>query len=320
MRIDRRGFLSTLCILASGVVLPPSLMARHLDAGHLEQLHTHAQRLAQRAHGAPPVVVLGEARSHLVDVEALLAGALGRHRISLHRTAGLTALVAAYTSRWAGKRETAALLERADEHARAAGDGVLRAQAFVLRAKTAGEEAYAIDAACTPAQRLLGAALVVSGPTPLLRAQVRYELAWDLAASGDGRGALMELDAADAEVDRATPAHDVVEVADGVWKVRRWSSGYRGSVLRRLGLHEDAIAACSAVLQGPPQWQTSALVDTARSHAALGEVDAAAAALEDAYLLNAAAGLAQRQGRVRAARALLPDAPAVCRLDAVLRS
>jgi hypothetical protein len=171
---------------------------------------------------------------------------------------------------------------------------MLGAQVLLLRAKTAGEEAYALDAGYTPAQK-------------------------HLAAAGDRHGALLELEAAEMDHDRATPAVDVVEVAGGAWKVRRWSSGYRGAVLRRLGLHGDANTASSQVLQGPPQWQTSAMVDLARSHTALGDVAAAAAALEDAYLLNARAGLAQRQGRVRAARALLPDAPAVRQLDAVLR-
>jgi hypothetical protein len=319
MQTTRRGFLSTLGILAVGVALPPPLMARHLNLPQLDELHHHAQSLAQQVHGTPPIVILQSARAHLVDVEALLAAAIGRHRLSLHRTAGLTALVAAHASRWAARPRTATLLEQADQHAHSAGDGVLRAQVLVLRAKTAGEEAYAIDAGYTPAQRHLAAALAVAGPTPLLRAQIRYELAWDLAAAGDRHGALLELDAAEVDHDCATPAADVVEVADGTWRVRRWSSGYRGAVLRRLGLHGDAIAACSEVLQGPPQWQTSAMVDMARSHAALGDVDAAAASLEDAYLLNARAGLAQRQGRVRAARALLPDGPAVRQLDAVLR-
>jgi hypothetical protein len=319
MQTTRRGFLSTLGILAVGGTLPPSLMARYLNPAQLDELHHHAQTLAQQVHGAPPVVILRSARAHLADVEALLTVAMGRHRLSLHRTAGLTALVAAYASRWAAKPRTAALLEQADQHARSAGDGVLHAQVLVLRAKTAGEEAYALDAGYTPAQKHLAAALAVAGPTPLLRAQIRYELAWDLAAAGDRHAALLELDAAEVDHGRATPAADVVEVADGAWKARRWSSGYRGAVLRRLGRHDDAIAACSEVLQGPPQWQTSAMVDMARSHAALGDVDAAAAALEDAYLLNARAGLAQRQGRVRAARALLPDGPAVRQLDAVLR-
>jgi hypothetical protein len=62
------------------------------------------------------------------------------------------------------------------------------------------------------------------------------------------------------------------------------------------------------------------MVDIARSHAAKGEVDAAAAMLEDAFLRNVAAGLVgQPQGRVRAARALLPDTTAVRQLDAVMR-
>jgi hypothetical protein len=47
-------------------------------------------------------------------------------------------------------------------------------------------------------------------------------------------------------------------------------------------------------------------------------VDAAAASLRDAYVLNREAGLEQRQGRVRAVRATLPDAPAVRQLDDVL--
>jgi hypothetical protein len=94
--------------------------------------------------------------------------------------------------------------------------------------------------------------------------------------------------------------------------------GFRGSVLRRLNRHDEAIAACTRALTGPTQWQTFSMVDIARSHAAQGDVDAAAAMLEDAYLLNASAGLVQRQGRVRAVRALLPDSVAVHQLDAVM--
>jgi hypothetical protein len=111
MQTTRRGFLSTLGILPAGVALPPSLMARHLNPAQLDELHHHTQSLARHVHGTPPIVILQSARSHLVDVEALLAAATGRHRLTLHRTAGLTALVAAYALRWAAKPQTATLLE-----------------------------------------------------------------------------------------------------------------------------------------------------------------------------------------------------------------
>ncbi len=318
--ITRRHFLFSVVTLAGGVLLPSPVMARTLTPAHLDSLHEQARNLAQRSHGEPPLVILREATDYLRDVEEFLPLTLGRHRVSLHRTAGLTALVGACCARWMSKRLlTTTLLERADGHARAAGDGTLRAQVLLLRSELEGESAYATDAGHLPSQRLLAAALAVAGPVPLLRSLIRYELAWDLAAVGDARGALMELEAADFEHDRATPAPDVVEFADGVWKLRRWAQGYRGSVLRRLGHHEDAIAASSEALVGPPQWQTYVLVDVARNHSSLGNVDAAAAALREAASQNALAGLAQRQGRVRSARALLPDeVPAVRELDEVL--
>jgi hypothetical protein len=102
---------------------------------------------------------------------------------------------------------------------------------------------------------------------------------------------------------------------------RTLGANHAGSVLRRLHLYDDAVTASTRALAVPACcWTTYAMVDIARSHAAKGEVDAAAAMLEDAFLRNVAAGLVgQPQGRVRAARALLPDTTAVRQLDAVMR-
>ncbi len=323
MQTGRRAFLSTLGVLAAGLVLPPPLMARALNPNQLDDLHAHAQGLARRVHFEPPRTMLREAGEYLHDVETFLPLALGRTRTSLHRTAALTALVGAQASRWAGDGRTGGLLTRADDHARAAGDGAIRAQGLVLRAKQIGEAAYSVDAGSLPAQKLLTGALALAGPAPLLRALIRFELAWDFAAVGDCRGAMMELDAAETEYGRAAPAPDVVEAADGAWQERCWASGYRGATLRQLGVHEEALAACSEELNGgarlgAPSYQTFALVDVARSRAALGDVDAAAMDLSAAWRLNAQAGLTQRQGRVRAARKLLPSTLAVRQLDELM--
>ena len=152
----------------------------------------------------------------------------------------------------------------------------------------------------------------------ILRSLIRYELAWEYAALGDSRAAYKELDAAEWEHDRATPSFDVVDVADGTWKIRKWSYSYRGAILARMNLHAEAIDTCSKVLMGTPLWQTSAMVDIARSHALSGEVDAAASMLEEAYRLNVQAGLTQRQERIYTTRLLLPDCPSVCQLDSVI--
>jgi hypothetical protein len=293
----------------------PLPMVSKLSPGALDALHGYSQSLVLRLNGTPPLTILHETLTQINGVEKLLPVATGCQRSKLHRTAALTALVAARASRWADTRYTATLIDRAEEHAQNANDGPLRAQALVLRGRHVGEAAYAVDAGSPERKRLLMEALSVAGSPHLLRAIIRYELAWQYAAVGDSRAALMELGAADIEHDRASPDPDVVESADGG---RKLPGGYRGATLRKLRLYEEAITTCTDDLTGPPQWQTSAMVNIARVHATRNDVDTAAATLEEAFLMIRQAGLTQRRGRVKAVRALLPDTVAVRQLDAVM--
>jgi hypothetical protein len=320
MHPTRREFLASAGLLAAGSALPLSLM-RTPPPALLDALHEQAQSLARRLHGDPPGIVLVDAGAHLDSVTGFLGGAMRPARTRLHRTAALTALVAAYASHWAGGPDTLALLDRAEPHAAEGDDPVLRAQVHLLRGLHLGAPAHAIGAPSAEAVHHLTRALRVAGTgaPPILRSLIRYDLASEFALQGDARGAWMELDAADWEYQRAAHAEDVVDVADGCWRTRRWDCGYRGGVLIKLKRHGEAIAACSQVLHGPALWQTGSMTGIARCHAARDDVDAAAAMLEDAYLLNRQAGLEQRQQEVYAVRALLPDTPAVRQLDAVMR-
>jgi hypothetical protein len=316
----RREFLCSLGLFVVGAHFPVSLM-RAFPPDALEALHEEAQGLAQRAHGTHSSVILREANTQLSQYERLISVARGSARTQLHRTAGLTALVGAYASWWTTGAETDVLLEVADSHAVAGSDPCVRAQVFVLKSQHVSQEAHAAEAGSNEAVRLLVAALQIADATTphIVRSLIRYRLAWEYAALGDTRAAHMELDAAEWEHDRAAPTSDVVDVADGAWKIRKWSRGYRGAILARLNRHAEAIDACSQVLMGTPLWRTSAMVDIARSHATLGEVDEASSLLEEAYLLNIQAGLMYRQERIFTTRLLLPDCPSVRHLDTVLR-
>jgi hypothetical protein len=323
MSLNRRSFLTTLGILAAGSALP--LPMRHrISPNAFDRLHRHSQSLAQRLDSGPPLLTLDAAMSQLRDVETLLPAAAGWQRTRLSRTAALSALVAVRASRHADTRWTEVMIDRADHHARDANDGPLLAQALLYRARHTGEANYAMDAGTQAGVSLLTTALHEAGcrrDQAALRAVIRYELAWECAALGDIRGARSELASADAEHDVATATSpDVVVVCAEVLSSRTLGAQFGGSVLRRLHLHDQAIASSTRGLVGPPSWTTPVMVDIARSHAAQGDVDAAAAVLEEAFLTNVSAGLVgQPQGRVRAARALLPDTVAVRQLDAVMR-
>jgi tetratricopeptide (TPR) repeat protein len=323
MTLNRRSFLTTLGTLAAGSALPPP-MRRRISPTALDRLHAYSQSLTRRLDSALPLPTLDAALAQLRDVETLLPAAAGWQRNRLSRTAALTALVAVSASRHGDPRWTEEMIDRADQHAADASDGPLRAQALLYRARHTGEENYALDAGTQAGVALLTGALHQAGcrrEQAALRAVIRYELAWECAALGDTRGARTELASADAEHDVATVAPpDVIVVWPEVLSSGALGPQFAGSVLRRLGLHQEAIASSTRGLAGPPSWRTPVMVDIARSHAALGDVDAAAAKLEDAFLTNVSAGLVgQPQGRVRAARALLHDTAAVRQLDVVMR-
>jgi tetratricopeptide (TPR) repeat protein len=202
----------------------------------------------------------------------------------------------------------------AQHQARAADDGPLLARAWLERAAAEGATALAIDAPSAAASRLVVAALDTAGTSQrqsALRASARFRLAWEFAAEGDERGALMELDAAAIEAERAGKPPS--QFYDDGWPALR-----SGATLRRLGRYVEAEATLTRALSGPPIRTTAALSDLARVHAARGDADAAAAALEEAFLLVRAHGIAGRQYRILATREVLPECPAVRQLDAVM--
>jgi hypothetical protein len=297
---------------------------RRISPTALDRLHGYSQSLAQRLESAPPPS-LDAALTQLRDLEALLPAAAGWQRARLSRTAALTALVAVRESRHGGVGWAEGMIDRADQHARDANDGPLLAQAHLYRARHTGEANDAVDAGTQAGAALLTAALDAAGlrrEDAALRAVVRYELAWEYAALGDSGRARRELAGADAEHAVATSTSaplDAVAVSSQVLASGALGAQFGGSVLRRLHLDDDAIATWTRGLTGPPSRTTPVMVDIARSHAAKGDVDAAAAMLEDAFLTNVSAGLVgQPQARVRAARALLPDTAAARQLDAVM--
>jgi hypothetical protein len=313
IRSRRQVLASAVGVLGVGLLpLPVDLMARAPDPSALQ---AQAAALEARALTVPPVAVLASAGSLLqaIEDECRHAGEarLEWARRALHSTAGVVALVAAQAALWS--RGAGAWTTIAEDHARAAGDGILMARVRRQRARELKAEGGEVDTPTPAAHALLVAAQHEAYPKAprRLRADILYAIAWEAAAEGDERGALVNLDAADIEMrlaggDPADPA--------GSWQASR-----RAAALRRLGRHADAEREIPAALTGPTIRTTAVLCDLARLRAATGEVDAAAAALEDAFLLNRSAGLAGRQRYVRAARQVLPGCCAVRQLDDVMR-
>jgi hypothetical protein len=313
--MDRRTFLSTSLGLAAASVLPADMTG--VSAATLHALHARAQALAAQQDHVPATSTWAEAGSHLRDVAVVQSMAPRHWQRSCHRTACLTALVMADTARWMDHPSSDDALVVAERHASAAADGPLLAQVLLLRASAEGADARAVDAASAPATDLVIAALHAAGTgaPPWLRAWARYTLAWQFAASNDPRAALMELDAADFELGRADRAADVI----GGDEARTWGLSRRGAVLRRLGRHAEAASTLSGALVGPPLRQTAVLTDLARLHRDAGDVDAAAAALEDAYLVARRTALSYRVPTIHAIRATLPTTTSVTQLDEVMR-
>lgn len=287
-------------------------MARSLDPSALQ---AQAAALEGRLLAVPPAAVLPSTRSLLQAIEDECRHS-GRARPrwaqqALHGAAVTVALIGAQAALWGGHAGEWATI--AEDHARAAGDGILVARVLRHRARELKAEDGGADTPTPAAHALLVAAQHDAYPRAprRLRADILYAIAWEAAAEGDERGALINLDAADIEMslgggDPADPT--------GSWQASR-----RAAALRRLGRHADAEREIPAALTGPTVRTTAVLCDVARLRAATGDVDAAAATLEDAFLLNRAAGLAGRQRLVLAVRQLLPDCRARHQLDDVVR-
>jgi hypothetical protein len=149
-----------------------------------------------------------------------------------------------------------------------------------------------------------------------VRAGARYRLAWELAALGQGRAALAELEAADAEAEMASTAPDCIEDAD----LRcGGASAWRGIAPRVAHRPQEAEAALPQAIATRPSPATS-LVVLAKVKVDTDEVDAAVAALEDAFLVARAVGDARAAAEARAVPRDLPGCAAVRSLREQLRS
>jgi tetratricopeptide (TPR) repeat protein len=281
-----------------------------------EALHRRTQQTAAGARSRGPIETLSEATDLLVVAEAAAVAAPGTSvRRNLHRTAALTAALAAQRLR----RPAGALLRQAHDHANGAGDGPLKAQVLTLHRDEEGTSGRLIGAGSEASVELLRGALhaaSVSRAASSVRAGARYRLAWELAALGQGRAALAELEAADAEAEMAGPAPDCIEDAD----LRcGGASAWRGIALRVAHRPQEAEAALSQAIATLPSPATS-LVVLAKVKVDTDEVDAAVAALEDAFLVARAAGDARAAAEARAVAMDLPDCAAVQSLLELLRS
>lgn len=310
MRISRRELLLTLGMFGTAASFPGSVVTAPLLP---ERLRTQAEALAHRARSVSPSEALQAACSLIHDAEALCAVAPRTYlRRSLHRTAAVASITAGQTARWAGS-EYRPYLARAVGHAQAADDAVLVARTDLHSARAEGSMPHGEDAPSTEVLRLLRKALSTMGASPSaasLRATALYMLAWQYAAQGDERSALTELDSADRELSCSRPTLDAQSEA----------ASRRASIHRRLGRYHDAEAHLSDALSGPPVRTTAVLCDIARMRVGQREVDMAATALEEAWLLNWSAGLAGRQHMVLSVRRTLPDSASVRQLDAVMGS
>lgn len=277
-----------------------------------DRLHAHAEDLSRRSHFLPLPAALGASLSLVRDTEALCAVApRASVRRSLHRTAAVASIVAGKVAQWSGG-DHGPHLAKAVDHAQAAEDGVMLARAHLCAARMEGNIHHEKDMPSSTVFDLLRRALWEMGASSSvaqLRATTLYLMAWEYAAQGDERGALVELDRADFELSRSKPNPDV----------RSEGASRRASVYRRLGRHADAEAHLADALSGPPIRTTAVLCDIARMRVEQHEVEMAATALEEAWLINWSSELSGRQDMVRSVRRLLPDCASVHQLDAVMR-
>jgi tetratricopeptide (TPR) repeat protein len=249
----------------------------------------------------------------LAEVAALAPGSIQRR--SLHRTAALAALTAAAACRRA-RRPAAGIIARAREHADAAGDGPLRAQALMSQRD---EDGAAVGAGSAGSVKLLSAALVHAGSTrdaSSLRAAILYRLAAERAALGDAHGALQELEGADASAEMALVSPDFAE--DTALRTGG-AAALRGEALRLAGHHGEAEQALTTAL-ATRLHPAGSHVSLARLHAAAGDVDRTVAHLEHALLVARVAGSTRPVALVRTVAATLPATPPVRQLRELLRN
>jgi tetratricopeptide (TPR) repeat protein len=301
--VDRRRFLG----VAGGTLAALWLPTVRKSPLAPEQLHRRAQQAAASARTRGPAATLREASDLLTLAEtATFLAPLTASRRSLHRTASLAALTAAQAAQRAQRPAAGDYVKRADAHAHQAGDGPLQAQALMLRRDQDGEAGHMLGVGSDRSIRLLTEALDRAGAgrsSASLRAAIFYRLAWERAALGDQRGARLELQGADISAELAIEAPDFLEDEDlrGGGGVAR-----RGSVLRHAGCHDEAETAISEALSTGAGSAGVAHHHLGCLRAAQGDVDGAAAALEEGFLTARAGGNIQAARYIRATAQTLP--------------
>jgi hypothetical protein len=307
-RPSRRELLAGAAALAAGVLVPVEVTRAGAGPG-AQQLEVRALAIARTVEDMGPAVALATARAHHELVQVALRAASREHqRRPLHRASSMSALVCARASRWAGLDWTG-WLTLAETAARSAGDGPLLATALLERGNATGEAAHCADCLSPAAMDLYAAALDRAGAGEGqcgVRADARFQLGWELAAAGNDHGALLELDAAMLEAQRAGWPASVVD-------------SRVGNIHYRLGHLVDAELSLSRAVDTPPPRRVWVLCSLAHTHLGSGEVDAAAGALEEAFLLTRAHGIPARLPRILAVRSLLPPGRAARQLDELMR-
>jgi tetratricopeptide (TPR) repeat protein len=314
-RLSRRDLLAAISAFAAGILLPLDVRRAGLNP---EELEAQATVLARRIemmecseHGIDsPSVALGAAQTHFDTIRSALDRTIRSHqRVPLHRAASTMARVCALASR-CSQIDAHQWLTIAEAEAKAANDGPLLAHASMERAWAEGMAERFADCPCPKRLTLVTTALSRTGigdEQSSIRAWARQERAWELALTGDRHDALVELDMATMEAQRAgwrdPSIHEMV-----------------GSTLRKLRRPVEAERSLSRALDQRPYRRIWVHCEVAQVHLALNDADAAAGSLEEAFLLTRAQGMSGRLPRILAVRAMLPPGRAARELDEVMHS
>lgn len=306
-RLSRRDLLAAASALAAGILLPFPVKSASLSPEELEARAAALSRSMNSLHARSMdslTAVLGTGRAHFQTISDVLARTRYDRR-PLHRAASATARVCALASRWSGI-DGQQWVTIAETEAKTANDGPLLAHAWLERAWS--EQGFT---ECPSRARLslVTAALDRAGladEQSSIRASIRQERAWELAMAGNRRGALLELDSAAFEADKAGWTASAIRETIGTG-------------LRVMGRPAEAERSLWGALDQPPVRRVLVLCEIAQAHLDLDEVDGAAQDLEEAFLLTRAHGIKGRLQYILAAKTLLPPGRAARELDEVMR-
>jgi hypothetical protein len=281
-----------------------------------DALYADARALARCASRLAPAEMGGRAQRFLTNCHTLIAAPPRATvlRKGYHRGAAAAALVGLAASMQAGD-QTSPWATAAEEHARAAGDGPLLAELWLIRSVEDGAAAHAREIGSPAAMRHILAAQSVVGASAFARCWAHLALANEWALDGEGHGAHIDLDCAAYDADHALPSPFAAPVED----VGAWFSGCRGAVLRKLGRWADAEAALQLARSRGIVSDVYSAVEWARLRLATGDADAAAAHLAAALDTCHALGLTSRVPFIAAAARDLPDAASTRQLADLLR-